>query len=482
MNNDGLLDVGYGMHHNYSATDFGDQLIEVALGDGTGRNWIPWDDGLATNGETWGMFCTDFADVDLDGDLDLASNSFGASAGIHVYLNMRDGTWVQSWGFLGGNSDMDLTFGDVDGDGIPDFAAAHQNGTVYRGDGAGGFAVIDGTLPGTASSRTGPALGDVDGDGADELSFCTTAGGVQVWKLVHGTTWTSLSTGLPTSGSFSFTQLCDMNVDGHVDLVAFGGGLVKVWAGDGAGGWTEAASFATPTPSSAQAFRVGVDCDHNGYPDIALVALEGNWPNDRNRLRFFKETSISAEPFIFPLEPSPNRRWIGGSVRTITWTSTVPEDAPGSVDLPNNGSHQLIVPDGLTSTRCWIRYTLRAGPGEVRCTSRGAFSIVPSPTCKIPQVVATLEGGQLLLTWAPIPGVAAFHVYRGETPFFTPDTLLFTNRVAVLDGAQTSYSSPYGVGNPGVNATYRILSIDATGNELGRSSPVGEEDFPAEIQ
>jgi hypothetical protein len=31
VNNDGLLDVGYGMHHDYSGTDLGDQLIEVRL-------------------------------------------------------------------------------------------------------------------------------------------------------------------------------------------------------------------------------------------------------------------------------------------------------------------------------------------------------------------------------------------------------------------------------------------------------------------
>lgn len=54
VNNDGLMDVGYGMHHDYAGTDFGDQLLEVALGDGTGMTWTPWDDGLATNGETWG--------------------------------------------------------------------------------------------------------------------------------------------------------------------------------------------------------------------------------------------------------------------------------------------------------------------------------------------------------------------------------------------------------------------------------------------
>ncbi|TET80479.1 VCBS repeat-containing protein, partial [candidate division TA06 bacterium] len=31
---DGMVDVGYGMHHTYSGVDLGDQLLEVALGDG----------------------------------------------------------------------------------------------------------------------------------------------------------------------------------------------------------------------------------------------------------------------------------------------------------------------------------------------------------------------------------------------------------------------------------------------------------------
>ena len=114
--------------------------LEVALGDGTGRSWTPWDDGLATNGETYGMFGSDFADVDGDGDLDLGSISFGCCSGVHVYLNGGDGAWQQSFGFVGGNARQEFTFGDVNGDGWPDLAVSHQNGTVYVGNGNGGFA------------------------------------------------------------------------------------------------------------------------------------------------------------------------------------------------------------------------------------------------------------------------------------------------------------------------------------------------------
>ncbi|TET67074.1 MAG: VCBS repeat-containing protein, partial [Candidatus Zixiibacteriota bacterium] len=269
VNNDGLLDVGYAMHHNYSGNDFGDQLMEVALGDGTGRNWQPWDDGLATNGEDWGMFGTDFADVNGDGYLDVASNSFGCCSGVHVYINQGDGSWVQSSGFLGGNSQMDLVFGDINCDGYPDFAVGHQYGTVYFGDGEGGFTNADGNLPSPGSQgHDGVDLRDVDGDGGMDLSFANSSGGVEVWCWDEAAElWVDFSGNLPSSWHAEATQLADMNLDGYTDVVAFGSGDVVVWTGDGAGNWTPAAMFNTPNPGYKSAFRVGGDADHNGYPD-----------------------------------------------------------------------------------------------------------------------------------------------------------------------------------------------------------------------
>ncbi|MHC4590703.1 MAG: FG-GAP repeat domain-containing protein [Planctomycetota bacterium] len=241
VNHDGLMDVGYGMHHDYSGVDLGDQILEVALGDGTGMNWTPWDDGLATNGEDWGMFGTDFADVDNDGDLDVGSNSFGCCAGVHVYLNHGDGTWTQSFGFLGGNSSDDFVFGDVNGDGLADFAASHGDGTVYVGDGQGDFSLADDNLPGP-TWRKGVALGDVDGDGRDEVCFVT-ATGLGVWTRDDMGTWQDLSGALATAGDFDLTGVADMDLDGHGDVVAFRPDLVVVYGGDGAGGWQQIATI-----------------------------------------------------------------------------------------------------------------------------------------------------------------------------------------------------------------------------------------------
>jgi hypothetical protein len=420
VNNDGMLDVGYAMHHNYSSTDFGDQLIEVALGDGTGLNWTPWDDGLATNGESWGMFGTDFADIDGDGDLDVGSNSFGASSGIHIYLNNGDGTWTQSFGFTGGNSTDDFVFGDVNNDGYPDFAAAQQYGTVYINDSTGNFIQSDGNLPPAGNlGRYGPDLGDVDNDGTDELSFANSNGGVEVWKWSEGNQWSSISGSLPASGTYDGTQLYDMNSDGFTDLIAFSDGLVRIWLGDGNGSWTQAADITVPNQGTFVALRVEGDADHNGYADVALVDEEGSFVTYQNHLRFFKEASPADNLTIRSIYPSANRHINIGSVMTIKWLSEVPagntsvvkmeiskSDTSGpwimiSDQLKNNGQYQWIVPDSLASSEpCRIKFTVYSGSDSVSNYSPQFFispeSVVP---VELVSFNATAQGNNVSLSW-----------------------------------------------------------------------------------
>lgn len=378
-NGDGLMDVGYGMHHDYSGTDLGDQLIEVALGDGTGTAWTAWDDGLATAGESWGMFGTDFADVDADGDLDLASVSFGCCSGISVYLNQGDGSWTSSFRVEGGNSGEEIVFGEVDGDGYPDLAASHDAGTVYLGDGAGGFALADADLPGS-DYRLGPSLGDVDGDGRDDLAW-TTSGRVRVFGRAEEGTWYPLEGGLPTGGDWQATELHDMDGDGHVDLAAFGDGRFALWLGDGGGNWTPETSFTTPSPGDFAAFRVGGDADHNGRADVVIVADEGGLFNSQNVIRFFRETSVAETLSVRLVHPPAGAAVRAGSVRFVDWASAVPGGGPSgaalaySVDggpwtpiatgVPNNGRFQWVVP-GLAPTDDLRLAVVVAVPGGER--------------------------------------------------------------------------------------------------------------------
>ncbi|MCX7995593.1 MAG: T9SS type A sorting domain-containing protein, partial [candidate division WOR-3 bacterium] len=396
VNNDGLLDVGYGMHHNYANNDFGDSIMEVALGDGTGRNWIPWDDGISIgDASPWGMFCTDFADIDNDGDLDLGGNSFGADDGIHIFINRRDGTWYQSFGFIGGNSTMDFMFGDVNNDGYADFCAAHQYGSIYLGNGAGGFTNADGNLPpGGSSGRRGPSLGDVDNDGDLDFSYCNTNGGVEVWRWQGNNTWVSYSTGLPTTGPYDLTQLFDMNLDGYIDLCAFGDSTVTVWRNTGTG-WIQDTTFRTPRPGRPSAFRTGADADHNGYPDILIVGDEGDSWNSRNRPRFYKESSTPQDLFIYPVFPRGREKFYRGSVQFLKWTcgdlsrtaiiklelSTNGPSGPWTLiasNLKNNCRYQWRIPPNIQgSDNCYIRFTAITASDTATAINPLPFSILP---------------------------------------------------------------------------------------------------------
>jgi hypothetical protein len=379
VNNDGNPDVGYGIHHDYSTTDLGDQILEVALGNGTGMNWTAWDDSLASQGETWGMFSTDFADVDNDGWLDIGSVSFGCCAGVHVYKNMTVGKWRQTFGFTGGNSNMEFVFGDINNDGNMDFAVAQQYGAPYFGDGNGGFVLKHNNLP--APGNTGfrsVALGDVNNDGGKELAFIVSSGGaVNVWSWNIGTqNWDNFSSGLPSSSSFSGIQLCDMNVDGYADVIAFGNGNLTIWGSSGGTNWTQLLSFTTPTPGSYSDFTVGGDADHNGYPDIVIEAEEGTWPNELNKLRFFKETTPYTTLSITPVYPRGFERIKNNRVVFVDWVSAAPPSQVTKVklefsstgnsgpwiliadSLPNNGRYQWQAPASVNSEQCFIRHTV----------------------------------------------------------------------------------------------------------------------------
>jgi hypothetical protein len=429
VDGDGVADVGYGIHHDYGDGDLGDQLLEVALGDGTGAFWAPWDDGLATHGENWGLFSTDFGDVDGDGDLDVGSIGFGASSGLQVYLNDRDGSWRRSFGFLGGNSRHVFAFGDVDGDGHRDVVAAKEEGTVWRGDGDGFFAEADGNLPATGGlGRRGPSLGDVDADGRDDLAFCDGAGQPEVWLSRGVGVWEDASSGIPALGTCEHTALHDMDGDGTMDLVSFGNGELHVLAGDGTGvGWTEIGHHSTgDDPGSSQAFRVGGDADHNGRPDVVLVDENRLSPfTYRNEIHAYCETSPRSELKVRIVRPGPHRRWLAGATVFVEWAAEVPPDQKATIDLelslhgisgpwrpiadglPNSGRHQWTVP-APASNQARLRVTARALGETVSAVSSEPFEIVRRPD---PLRVRFDDRDQL--SWEDDWPRERYNVYRG---------------------------------------------------------------------
>ncbi len=401
INNNGIKDIAYGMHHPYSGTGFGDQLLEAALGDGTGMNWTPWDEGLATSGQEWGMFGTDLGDVDNNGFLDIVSNAFGCCDGFHVYMNQGDGTWENSFGLLGNNSDNLIQFADLNNNGFLDFIAGHALGTAYFGDGTGNFENNDDGLPfyGDHTPRKGISVGDINDDGSYGLAFTNIDGGVKAYEFDEvNNTWVCYSGNLPATGSFELTQLYDMNANGYTDLIAFGYGTVQLWLGDGHGNWTPDATIHTDdTPGYANAFRVGGDLNQNGYGDIVLLSYEGSpWWERQNELYVFAENTVPDELWIKNLYPRNNENFYPGSVRFIKWTSAVPDNVYSHVNieisttgaegpwlpladsLPNNGRYQWTVPK-YGSENCYLKLTVVTEDDSSKVIMDESFTIMGDP-------------------------------------------------------------------------------------------------------
>jgi hypothetical protein len=228
-NNDGKWDVAYGMHHNYSTTDLGNQVNEVATGDGTGKKWTAWDDNLGMQGQEWGMFGTDFADFNNDGWLDVGSAAFGYPDGLWLYSNNHDGTWTPKGISKGGNCNSEFRFGDINGDGNTDFVDSNEMGWAWKGDGTGKWTDIGGSLP--YSWLSGPSLGDVNNDGTQDYAFCGFTSAflpyVYIWDP-STSSWKNSSTGI-TPKAYTHTELADMDMDGNLDLVLAGSGFIDIY-------------------------------------------------------------------------------------------------------------------------------------------------------------------------------------------------------------------------------------------------------------
>jgi hypothetical protein len=377
LNNDGLMDVAYGMHHDYSSTDFGDQLLEAALGDGTGFNWTPWDDSLATAGETYGMFGTDMGDVDNDGLLDIGSTSFGCCAGYHVYKNLGTGVWQHLYGYVGNNASDQFLFGDMNHDGLLDFATTHEYGTPFFGDGTGNFVNKHLNLPvQPIFGFYDIALGDVNNDGAHDLAFTQNIG-VFVYRFdTTSQQWVNISGTLPSTGFHSGVNLYDVNNDGFLDVIASAGNTVKIWTGNGGTSWTLTNTIPVSNMDYARDMAVA-DVNHDGKPEIFLW---GQFPtglfNYRNKLIMLRDTSAVNVLNIYALNPVGYECLPNGSVQFIHWNSSVPANNSSSVTLefsstgaggawtliaagiPNNGTYQWTVPGAIQSANCFIRYIL----------------------------------------------------------------------------------------------------------------------------
>ncbi|MBD3369178.1 T9SS type A sorting domain-containing protein [Candidatus Fermentibacteria bacterium] len=395
LNLDGYMDVAWGVHHGWGTGGFGDTLMGAALGDGSASSWDPWDDGLCSTGETWGMFATDLADFDLDGDLDIVCESFGSGNGVRLYENNMDGTWSYAWMVDGGNAGSTIESGDFDADGCMDFVCTRWGTQIYFGDGEMGFTLNQAGIP--DQDMVAVDCGDYNGDGRDDVvcSFGSDSG-VHCYYYDDGSgQWIDGSTGLPSGGAYyDLVQFGYIDGDSNLDLVIYDDPTGEVYLGDGSGNWTADATWTMPSSGDASALRIDGDVDHDGREDIVIEGEESGGMFDRNQLRVYSPYSMPGQLSTDVISPDGGETLVEWSVREIRWLTAVPPlqgqaeidlylsmDGSGGPwteiagNLPDKGSYQWTVHgDGYSST-CRIKVVATSSYGSTEAISDADFTI-----------------------------------------------------------------------------------------------------------
>lgn len=283
FNDDGNLDIFAGSPGNDASTPKG---IQVFRGDGSGGFVdVTALSSLPSTGNWRGVAV---GDVNEDNHLDIAATSgWGSSNGIHVYTGDGTGRFTDDSSGLPGDQDRDsgVVLVDFNDDGNLDLAAGGAAGvSVYLGNGGNG-----GSMQWTEASSglpdarfTGVDAADVDKDGSIDLvlsSYRAGSGhGLRVYKNVNdASSWTSISTGLPTSGDYLDVSAGDIDNDGDFDIVTAGsyGSTygIHVFYGDGQGSWSED-SEGLPTTNQYVGNALG-DVNGDGRPDMLFGRYRG---------------------------------------------------------------------------------------------------------------------------------------------------------------------------------------------------------------
>lgn len=125
-----------------------------------------------------------------------------------------------------------MASGDLNNDGRLDII--WSNGTIMQawlGTAGGGFAGA--SLPAYPTGWTLFGIGDMDGDGFDDLFWrLATTGDVAVWRMSGGTRLGGY--GFPGSTSWKPIQVADFTGDGRVDIVWTNGTSSQLWQSQGA--------------------------------------------------------------------------------------------------------------------------------------------------------------------------------------------------------------------------------------------------------
>lgn len=203
------------------------------------------------------------ADLDEDGDLDIAASRFSAND-VLVLTNDGHGGFAQGGTFAAGTGPSRNVAADLNGDGHLDFAAATSTSavSVLIGDGGGHFAAPR-LLP-VGLSPQWLLAADLSGDGRAGLAV---AGNDRVTLLLQDATG-ELQVGQLIPRGFSyFLTGADFDLDGRFDLAAGSQSSFAVHPGEGRGYLLDAPHGAAGSLPGA---LVSADFNQDGHRDAVV--------------------------------------------------------------------------------------------------------------------------------------------------------------------------------------------------------------------
>lgn len=191
----------------------------------------------------------------------------GHDGGVRLYTmcgNELRSVWTSS----GGPEARQVAWGDVDGDGIPELAAANLVGAavIYTRT-ADGFA--ERARAGNVAASRGVALTDVDGDGDDDLVVGHDGGPLRLYRANGG----ALEASWASASSQSNWELAvgDYDGDGYPDLgVAVNDGADQVYRNEGG---LLTLAWTTNVIAATEAVAWG-DVDGDGRMDLAVAGTD----------------------------------------------------------------------------------------------------------------------------------------------------------------------------------------------------------------
>ena len=257
----------------------GDKDLDVVVANG--RHWPQQNFALFNQGagrftvlqpignQHSTTYACELADLDGDGDLDIATGNDNAPC--QIFLNDGSGSFELKGSFGNVSSVRSLKIADVDQDGDFDILVTcrGRSNSIYLNDGKAEFNTR--IRFGTATDSTiDVEVGDVDGDGNNDLVLAIRDGQPNAWLMNRGQLKFSepVAFGNPKSNSRSVT-VGDFNSDGKLDW-AIGniGQPNRLFLGDGSGGVASEIEFGQAKGRTY--CLASADIDQDG--DLDLVA------------------------------------------------------------------------------------------------------------------------------------------------------------------------------------------------------------------